>query len=98
MKYSIKIESEAKEDIQDAIDWYNNQKPGLGTLFLEEIKSSIEQLKINPHYQKRYSEVRCLPTRIFPFMIHFTLDEGESIVIVRGVFHTSINPKKWKRQ
>ncbi|MEQ9008459.1 MAG: hypothetical protein RLP12_11280, partial [Ekhidna sp.] len=73
------------------------QKPGLGALFLEEINSSVEQLKINPHYQVRYDEVRCLPTRIFPFMIHFTLNEEAQTVIIRGVFHTSMSPKKWKR-
>lgn len=97
MGFSIKIESEAKEDIQEAIDWYNDQKQGLGAYFLEEIQNSVEQLKINPHYQVRYGEVRCLPTRIFPFMIHFTLSKEAQTVIIRGVFHTSMSPKKWKR-
>lgn len=28
-------------------------------------------------------------------MIHFTINEVDKIVIVRAVFHTSLNPEKW---
>lgn len=28
-------------------------------------------------------------------MIHFMIDEKNSLVIVQAVFHTSLNPEKW---
>ncbi len=30
MSFSIKIEPEAEQDIQEAINWYNKQQTGLG--------------------------------------------------------------------
>jgi hypothetical protein len=30
MRYRIRIESDARKDIQSAISWYNQQKKGLG--------------------------------------------------------------------
>jgi hypothetical protein len=33
MTFKIKIEQEAHQDIQEGIDWYNQQQPGLGRKF-----------------------------------------------------------------
>ena len=98
MKFKIKIEPEAYDDIQDAIDWYNKKQPGLGSKFHAEVKGYINKLKINPFFQVRYDDVRCLPLKIFPFMIHFTIDEAEYIVIIKAVFATKDNPKKWTKR
>jgi len=38
MTYSIKIELEAHDDIQQGIDWYNTKQPGLGKKFHQEVK------------------------------------------------------------
>ena len=34
MSYKIKVLPEVRLDIRDSIDWYNEQKAGLGKLFL----------------------------------------------------------------
>lgn len=96
MAYKIKIESVAKLDIQDTIDWYNEQQKGLGRKFHTSILKHIESLKINPQFQVRYDEVHCLPLKKYPFMIHFTVNESDKAVIIRAVYHTSLNPKNWK--
>jgi hypothetical protein len=98
MSFKIKIEPEAIDDIQSGIAWYNKQKPGLGKSFLSELKIHINLLKTNPFFQIRYDKVRCLPLISFPFMIHFTVNESESLVIIRAVFDTHRNPKIWKRR
>lgn len=97
MSFKIKIESVAKMDIQEAIDWYNEQQKGLGKKYYSAIFKHIESLKTSPHFEKRYDNVHCLPIKKFPFMIHFTIDNTKKIVTIRAVFHTSINPKNWKR-
>lgn len=96
MTFTIKIEPEALVDIQDAIDWYNSQQTELGQKFYHYLEDYIEHLKSNPYYQIRYSNVRCIPLRKFPFMVHFTVDEQNSLVVIRAVFNTSLNPEKWK--
>jgi len=48
-KYSINIESEAFNDIQEAINYYNRCKPGLGKKFLETVKKTNRPIgKIPP--------------------------------------------------
>jgi hypothetical protein len=53
MRFRIKIEPEAHLDIQEGIDWYNEQQSGLGRKFHFEVKVFVEKLKINPFFQLR---------------------------------------------
>lgn len=98
MAFKIKIEPEARLDIQEAIDWYNNQEQGLGRKFHTQLLKRIESLSKNPYFEIRFDSVRCLPMKKFPFMIHFTLDETQNCVVVHAVFHTSLNPKNWEER
>ena len=96
--YTIKIEPEAYQDIQEAIDWYNHQQPGLGGRFQMEIKATFNKLKRHPFFQIRYDNVHCFLLKRFPYMVHYTIDEENSNIIVRAVFCTSNDPKIWKRR
>ncbi|MEX2602741.1 MAG: hypothetical protein WD361_00995 [Gracilimonas sp.] len=70
MPYTIKIEKEAEQDIQNGINWYNEQEFGLGRTFYTAVKQHFEKLRINPFFQIRYDNIHCLPLKRFPFMIH----------------------------
>jgi len=50
---------------------------------------------MHPFYQVRYKNVRCLPMKKYPYMIHLTVDEKERIVTIRAVIHTSQNTDGW---
>ncbi len=91
MLYNLFIDPEAYQDIQKSIDWYNNKKEGLGYEFYDTIDQHFQSLKTNPFYQIRYKNVRCLPLRKFPYMIHFTIDETSKLIIARAVFNTRKN-------
>ncbi len=94
-EYGILIEADALADIQQGITYYEERQKGLGVRFEAQLNVQFESLKINPFYQIRYDQVHCLPVTKFPFMIHFTIDELNKQVIIRAVFHTSLDPKKW---
>ncbi len=96
MPYKIKTEPEAYDDIQEGIDWYNKQLPGLGRKFHAEVKAYIKKLKINPFFQIRYDDVRCLPIIKYPYMIHFTIIEDDKTVIIKAVFNTSKDPQNYR--
>lgn len=98
MAFKIKVEPEALEDIQQGIDWYNEQQSGLGRKFLTEVKDCFKSLKINPFFQIRYDNVRCLPLKKYPFMVHFTVHETEKLVIVRAVFNTHLSGDNWNKR
>jgi toxin ParE1/3/4 len=96
MAFKIKIEPEALEDIQQSIDWYNEQQAGLGIKFFAAVKKGFKSLMINPFFQIRYDNVRCLPLKKYPFMVHFTVNEAEKLVVVRAIFNTSLSSDYWK--
>lgn len=95
MPYGVVFEKRAESDIQQAIDYYDKQQIGLGEKFWLSIKKHVASISNNPFFQIRYSKVRCLPIKGFPFMIHFLIDERTKMVYVISVFHTSQNPDKW---
>ena len=95
MLLKIKIEPEARLDIQEAITWYNKKKRGLGKEFYKEVNLNFKLIREKPHFEIRYDEVHCLPLKRFPYMIHYTYEKLRDLVTVRGVFHTSRNPKIW---
>ncbi|GGH12683.1 hypothetical protein [Pedobacter zeae] len=51
--YTIQIKPAALLMAKEAYDWYEEQKPGLGDLFLAELGRCYLKLEKNPlHYQK----------------------------------------------
>ena len=96
--FTVNIGAAALADVQNAIDYYDEAQPGLGAIYLLELEEFFVVLEENPHFEIRYDEVRCLPLKKFPFMIHFTLDEEAKSVNIRAVLHTSLNPKSWKKR
>jgi toxin ParE1/3/4 len=96
MAYGIVIDPRAIRDIQEAIDYYDEQQAGLGERFETALDKHLLTLEKNPFFRIRYDNVRCLPLKKFPYMVHFTIDKDQQIVTVWAVFHTSLDPQKWK--
>lgn len=90
--YTVLIEDRAAEDIQDGMDFYDEQVQGLGDKFKEAVDKEFTALEKNPFYQIRYSSIRCKPVRKFPFLIHFQIDEDEKLVLVFAVINTHKDP------
>lgn len=95
MKFSLELYKRALADIQEAIDYYENQQPGLGDKFLKSIEKGLQSIHVNPYFQKRYDQVRCLPLHKFPFMIHYLIDEPSKTAYIMAIIHCSADPQKW---
>ncbi len=89
MPYSIVVEPRALADIQQAIDYYDEQQEGLAGKFIDTLEKYFSTIGKNPFYQIRYNKVRCLPLKKFPFMIHYFIDEKIKTAFIVSVFHTS---------
>ena len=94
MPFTVFIEPRALTDIQNAIDYYDEQLPGLGERFNTAIEKHIEAIAINPFYQVRYKDYRALPINKFPYMIVFFINETTQTVYILSVFNTFQSPKK----
>jgi len=96
--YEVIILDGALEDVQEAVDYYESRLEGLGERFEAELNDFFLTLETNPYFEYRYDEVRCVPLKRFPFMVHFIVDRQKREVIVHAVFHTSLNPDVWQRR
>lgn len=93
MKYSLLIKQEALEDLQDAFDYYEEQRKGLGKLFLDSVQECMNRLEKNPlHFQIKKKTFREAVVKIFPYLIIFEVIEKE--IVVYAIFNSWKNPKK----
>ncbi len=89
----------AKLDISEATAWYNSKQKGLGKRFTNEVRSKVLFIRENPKaVAVRYDDTRCAVLDVFPFMIHYTIDQPNKTIIIAAVFHTSLNPDRWKKR
>lgn len=97
--YKSIILRQAKEDIREAAKWYNKQQKGLGKRFTAEVREIVHFIRQNPKASTiRYKNVRVTVLNVFPFLIHYAIDENNSTVIVSAVLHTSRNPELWQNR
>lgn len=85
------LKTNAELDILRSIDYWNNQKEGLGVYFLSAINEVMESIQSNPLiYHIRYRHVRVAYAYPFSYGIHYTI-EGD-VIFVHAVIHTRMQP------
>lgn len=98
MRFHLKIDTDALNDIQETFEWYEMQLKGLGLRYKTQTKRQINSLKKDPYlFSIKYNEIRCRKIEKFPFLIHYLVNENTKTVTVFAIFHTSRNPEIWKR-
>ena len=89
--YALTLKPRAIEMMQDAYNWYETQKHGLGEEFIAELDIYFAKLQSHPeHFGKIRKNFRQAALKRFPYIIIFEIMKNE--VVVFGVFHTKRNP------
>jgi toxin ParE1/3/4 len=84
-------------DVEAAFEWYENEQPGLGMEFLDELRAIYNRIADGPlKYQDLRGGIRRTLLRRFPYAVYFAI-EGD-IVIVVAVLHASRDPAEWQRR
>ncbi|WP_408733661.1 type II toxin-antitoxin system RelE/ParE family toxin [Mucilaginibacter sp.] len=61
--------------------------------FLNDLDQRLHAIAATPYLGSiRYENVRCLPTKIFQYLIHYYVDDSSQQIIVLRVLHTSRKP------
>jgi plasmid stabilization system protein ParE len=84
----------AKTELDDAVEYYDLELPGLGQRFKEEVRSALKRISVFP---EAWSLIRpgirkCIMHK-FPYNILYTIEE-ESIVVL-ALAHHHRNPEYW---
>ena len=97
MAYKLLLKPGAEEDIDHAYNWYEDQKIGLGEMFLQELVSFYKKLEQRPTvFTKINKYYRQASLKKFPYVLIFEINKKE--VILYAVFHTSRNPRNKLRR
>lgn len=84
--YQAKYLDDVVNDIIEAKKWYKEQQEGLEEKFAKQIEDAIKNLlKMPTAYQIRYRNIRIAHPKIFPYNIHFYVDDNQQMVVITGV-------------
>jgi hypothetical protein len=93
----MKIEflDEAQFELDEAIEYYNNEVDGLGDAFLQEVLNTIDRIAKFPDAWHPLSEnTRRCQTRRFPYGLIYT--KLDSLVLIISVSNLHRKPNHWK--
>jgi len=87
--------SQAEREIEEAADWYEEKRTGLGAEFLRTLESCLVSVERNPfQYPRVYGEVRRAPLRRFPYGLIYRVYEAEVVVV--ACMHARRDPMRWQ--
>ena len=86
--YKVFYLDEVENDLIAAKQWYAEQQKGLEVRFTVAVKETLSNiLKMPSAYSVRYRNVRIAHTKIFPYNVHFYIDEAKAQVVIIGIVH-----------
>ena len=92
MPHPIVLSADAVLDIDSGVEYYNSRSYGLGFEFADTLDNYFKQISRLPTASAvRYDNIRVKPVDTFPYTIHFTISEDNSVIILR-VFNTNQQP------
>jgi toxin ParE1/3/4 len=92
------IHSEAIEELDGAISYYEDRKLGLGIDFLAEVEGTIGKIQQNPNLGVAYKvpRLRRYALARFPFLIFYA--ELEEFIWVVAIAHGKRRPNYWRKR
>jgi len=87
MMFRVVYHPDVSYDLKEAYNWYEEKQAGLGNKFLITTKKQLNLLRTSAlQYSIRYDDVRCMPLKKFPYMVHFRVNMQEKTVSVEAIF------------
>jgi plasmid stabilization system protein ParE len=94
MARRIVVDPQSDLDIQAAAMWYEDQQPGVGTQFLDELDLVLQRIAENPlQFPRLELEARRALMHRFPYGVYFL---AEAEIRVLAVLHLHRQPDMWK--
>ena len=95
MSLPLVIRRKARADFDEAFDWYEPQRAGLGVEFAARVQAVLDSIAAMPElHAPTYRDVRKALVRPFPYSIIDRIRNNRVIII--AVFHNKRNPRIWR--
>lgn len=95
MMLAIELGPAAREEFDEASDWYGEQESDLRSEFIESINETLMQIRRLPlSFPVVYGlDIRRALVSKFPYAVFFKQEERR--ILIYAIFHTSRNPLIW---
>jgi plasmid stabilization system protein ParE len=95
MSLPVVLRDEAQTEFDEAFDYYEGQRPGLGVQFAERVQDVFDRISVNPQlHAVVLGDVRKAVVARFPYCVYYRAEPARVQVI--AVFHTSRDPSVWQ--
>lgn len=92
MNLPLVFRPEARDEIDAAYAWYEQQRVGLGEEFLSAIREVLDRIEQTPSvYAPVYRDVRRGLTRRFPYGLFYRVEADR--IVVLAVYHSHRDPR-----
>jgi mRNA-degrading endonuclease RelE of RelBE toxin-antitoxin system len=100
MSFACVFHPAIQTDYNEAYEWYESQKEGLGERFLIAVRRKIEEIIEHPeHYGARTrKDYREAQVDIFPYNIVYKVYKQRKTILVVSIHHTKKHPRKRYRK
>lgn len=89
------VRSAAEADIEDAVRWYEAQRPALGPEFVQAVDACLAGIERHPElHAEQYRRARRALLRRFPYAVFYVI-QAESIDVV-ACLHMRRDPYRWR--
>ena len=98
MNLAVIFKPAASQEFEEAVAWYEEQRPGLGEEFKLEVKSTLKRALANPEifHRVRGRAQRIRLRRFKKYAIYFAIKDGTFAVL--AVFHGARNPAELRQR
>ncbi len=88
---------EASDEFRDAVEYYNEQRQGLGFEFANEVKATLSRIGIYPvTWPELESGIRKCIIKRFPYALIYTIEDD--LIIILAIMHMKRKPDYWKNR
>ncbi len=97
MTYSLRFRPEVVNDLEDAANWYDDRKIGLGAEFLQQCKAALDRILERPEQATIDSgNIRSVRIHRFPYVVHFRIER--STIVVFAILFGGRDPSAWRNR
>ena len=92
---AIEFRPAAAADLEEAADWYEAKRSGLGLEFLDAAHATLATISENPKlYPALHRDTRRALVRRFPYGLYYRIMAGRVLIV--ACMHGRRRPSRWK--
>ena len=97
MSLPVNFRPVARIEFDEAADWYELRRAGLGAAFTVAVRKVIDRIGEQPQfYAEVFEDIREALVDGFPYCVYYRVETAQ--ISVLAVFHTARDPSQWQKR